>query len=157
MRPFVSLSVLLLTTACVVAAPAPFAKTERPDRRTEAEKLQGEWRMVRITNGEQVLHNIKFNYPKTWGLIVAPGRCAFFLGLRRQVRCGITVGPHSNPKTMDVTYPEPHESWQMPYLCIYRLDGDTLTIRFDPDRTETERPKDFAGRTWVFERGPFNR
>jgi len=142
MRRIVPCVLVLVASVPVGGAPAPLPKPERPDRRPDLERLQGKWELVRaVDHGGRV----RALEPGAFVLVIT--------GQRGRLECDgkevekeafwITIDPSSTPKKMDLA---PHSD-QVPAevkeaitaRCIYRIQGNTLTIRMG-----FERPTDFT-------------
>jgi hypothetical protein len=130
--PPVAISVLLLSTSVALAAPAPFP---RPERRSDNElfKLQGAWEReaayVWQGGGWTLFHRhpgisavIRGNRIERFD-VVLPGSATQLVTLHR-----------GTPQGIDFTCTLTH----CVDRCVYRLDGETLTIIYP--RQDEQRP-----------------
>jgi uncharacterized protein (TIGR03067 family) len=118
------LSVLLLSAAPVVGAPAPFQKA---DRRTDLQKLQGDWHAIRRTR------HMKAH--------ISGDRIHWEAEREETFR----LFPGTEPKAIDVT-----RAGVGTFRGIYKLEGETITIctsSFPDDK----RPPDFHGNSFFLE------
>jgi uncharacterized protein (TIGR03067 family) len=123
----------LLSILCLAFAPVPFPK---PDRRTPKDlaAMRGEWEVISChING---------------GLASTDGHTAVFDGNRLHrltegrttIKWIVTLDSSKKPKWMDL------KDANVPgrtLLCIYKLEGDTLTCAFCNEVNAQERPTDF--------------
>jgi uncharacterized protein (TIGR03067 family) len=148
MKQFVLTLHLLLAIGTAAAAPAPFARPDRPDRRPDLERLQGDWELIRVVGRNGRVTELK----QGDRLVLSfSGRRAVFGDPRRPTRSEewvVTLDASSAPKKMDLNYSEERLE-KAPYLrdmtglCIYRLQGDTLTIRLGGGDSKEGRPANF--------------
>src|SRR5262249_24773678 len=115
---------LLLFTPILVAAPAPFAKPDRPDRSTDVDRLQGTWTRTAVYRWRS----------DAWSLVVAAsspevvvrgnlfawsgGFTANDMVERFTLRAGTPL------RGIDFTSERTHEV----ELGVYKIDADVLTI-----------------------------
>jgi uncharacterized protein (TIGR03067 family) len=135
-------AVPLLVVLSVGFAPAPVYR-ERPDSiKVDLEALQGEWQSVNcsLEGGEPTVGG---------GDDTAVYRGDRMSRLHKGVvnaRWVIALDPSKEPRRMDLKGVEVPDQT---VLCIYRIDGDTLTFAFRNQVDATERPKDFRPRPLV--------
>jgi uncharacterized protein (TIGR03067 family) len=132
--------VLLLVAGGAVAAPAPFAK---PERRTDLEKLQGEWVVASWTDA--ILMEWRGGSVEGWAEVSCEGRTVSVTGDRLKWRTdgAVTRGEvirlgKGEPKAIDLTNAESRRTRR----GIYRLEGDVLTLCLSA-AGEAERPASF--------------
>jgi uncharacterized protein (TIGR03067 family) len=132
-----ALSVLVMIAAPLTAAPAPFAKSERPDRRTDLEKMQGKWAVV------------SDNVPKhacaercIGDRLVISGDQMTWLhpGIPQERVC---LYPGGDPSAVDVIC----EKSGGLRKGIYKLHGDLLILSFAA--VGEERPTSFTSLSWT--------
>jgi hypothetical protein len=113
----------------LVAAPAPFAKTERPDRRSDLEKIQGEWHC----------HDFR--------AVITGDRVRWYKGgAYAGLEEGIYLLPTARPKGIDVTVLDPsHKNVGIIRRGIYELYDDVLFIREPRPIIEGPRPVSLEG------------
>jgi uncharacterized protein (TIGR03067 family) len=112
----VVLSVLLLAAPAVGAAPAPFARPERSDWRTDLERMQGEWEPVAPKE-----------VGRAWVAIVTGDRIRWYAGTFNECEEVIRASATGGPKAIDFM-----SRTGLRCRGIYRLDADTLTICVGP-------------------------
>ena len=111
-------AMLLLAVVCLAFAPAPLPK---PDRRSDAQKLEGEWERVRLYNGGSV-------FPEKPGevtLTISGTVAAFSLRGMEQTKWDVKLAPLKSPKGLDLV--GQGDSNGTIQHGIYRLEGGTLT------------------------------
>jgi uncharacterized protein (TIGR03067 family) len=131
--------------------PHPLPKQERPDRRPDLERLQGEWQLLRVIDRKGRARTYKAG---EIGLRITGQR--FLLGLDP---FRITIDPTKTPKAMDLAPLSDPEGagYALTAECIYRIQGNVLTIRLG----FLDRPSDFTSPSkklspdpdvWIFQR-----
>jgi uncharacterized protein (TIGR03067 family) len=120
----VVLSVLLLSASVAMSAPAPFAKTvRRGESNGDLARLQGTWEndttYIREQDGWRVIHGGRGEY-----CVVICGSRAEWLDSLFPPVVGTVSLREGSPRRIDFASTSSNRVWQ----CVYRLDGDTLTI-----------------------------
>jgi uncharacterized protein (TIGR03067 family) len=119
-------------------APVPKPKPTKPDQvMDELKRLQGRWEYVSFNrNGER--------------LALTPGGAEVIRGDELAVvssdsvlsRWKLAVDPSKRPGTMDLDEGEGRRR----LACVYKLEGDTLTVAYSDQVRTKERPADFTPR-----------
>jgi clostripain len=117
-----------------VSGPAPGAKEELA-------KLEGEWTMVSLEErGEKAPDERVKRFKLTikgdqWTVTSSQGK-------GKPPALTMTVDPSSEPRTMDLTGRDGDREFV--FLCIYKLEGDTLTLRRAMETGDVKRPQEFS-------------
>jgi uncharacterized protein (TIGR03067 family) len=138
--------VFVVAALPVYAAPSPWPKTPRPDRRPDLEQLQGVWELDRI---RRVAHRQTHQCEPGDVQLTIIGRRYFIKGRGGKGDEGLlTIDATSRPKRIDFGWAHTSLTASRELMdattayCIYHLEGDVLTIRYG-DSTEG-RPTDFT-------------
>ena len=117
-----------------VAAPAAGAKGE-------LDRLQGEWALVSM---EQRGEKARDEVLKRMTLTIAGDRWTVTSsdGRGKPTPMTMTVDPSKSPKALDLTARDGDR--EVVLLGIYKLDGDTLTVRRATETGDVERPREFT-------------
>jgi uncharacterized protein (TIGR03067 family) len=125
----------LLAVLLMGFAPAPFPK---PGRNTTADlaALRGEWELVSASS-----NGGPFSADGGWSSSVYDGnRLSSFRKGVATCKWIVTLYPLKEPKRMDL---KEVDAPGQAVLCIYKLDGDTLTLAYHFGAHASERPTDF--------------
>jgi uncharacterized protein (TIGR03067 family) len=136
-RWLVSLAAVLTTAF----APIPPPKARPDPVKEELKRLQGRWEHVIFNrNGqkEEQAAGRRADVVKGDELAVVWGEAVIS-------RWSVTVDPSKRPKAMDLS----HKKNSRRLLCVYKLEGDTLTVCWKDEDKATERPRDFTARKGV--------
>jgi uncharacterized protein (TIGR03067 family) len=123
-----SAAVMVLLAGLVLAAP----RLKDPPKK--ASPLVGQWRLV-LMNGSDPGYSMELEY-------LADG---FAIRLKDKThddeyRFRYTIDSSSNPAQLDYLY---DEAGKPPALCIFKVEGDTLTICYSCGK-DRSRPKEFG-------------
>jgi uncharacterized protein (TIGR03067 family) len=128
------MNAMMLGLAFVASAPAP------KDQPKKIADIVGEWVVETMTLDGK--HNSKPSFELVYNFTVDGDWLARRDGVQlKTTPRRIEVDSKSKPSTVDVIYSSPRPGAPAPpnMYGIYKIDGDTLTICFGP-----ERPKDFG-------------
>jgi uncharacterized protein (TIGR03067 family) len=115
------------------------AATPARDARKELEKLQGEWVGVSV---EEKGKKIPGESAKKLKLTIKGEKWLVRFGDKQVGDATFKIDPSKDPKRIDMTFKV--EGDDLDSYGIYKLDGDTLTLRRAGDKAE--RPKEFKGK-----------
>jgi uncharacterized protein (TIGR03067 family) len=143
----------LLIVLSLGFAPAPVYREKPVAATTDLKALQGDWKAT-LYNGEDPAI-----YWKGFKLIVRANRATFHTARGKAGLDGptwvFTTDTRASPKA--ITLRDQEKPFEYFYRCIYRLEGDRLTLSV-PHRDDTPRLVDFSinrdATVWVFSRLP---
>jgi uncharacterized protein (TIGR03067 family) len=143
---FSALLCLLLITAAVLAAPAPFPKP--PKHEAELKKMQGKWVVVRRTlNGRDVTETAN----RTVEII--GDRIRFLIDGEMRTEWVVTLDVKKTPKVFDrkrvaskSAAAKGGKDGELFSPGIYRLEGDMLWLSNNSRLGDQVRPTDFEGK-----------
>ena len=128
MRRIVSVFIVLSSLAF---APAPVYRA-KPDRRTDLEKIQGEWVRVSIlTDGKRHEEAVGSVVPTIKGDTMAFGS--------PNDTWRLTLDATKSPKQFDGRRLES----DMYFVGVYKLEGDSLVVCWHLSKSESDRPASF--------------
>jgi uncharacterized protein (TIGR03067 family) len=131
--------VLPLAVLGLAFAPAPLP---RQDRRTDLEKLQGEW----VTVSSVLEGGVQTFRPNEDRVVFKGDQLSFVIGGSVSARWTVRLGSAQKLRTLDLRGDRATDF----ILGIYQLEGDKLTICNRNMSGSTERPTDFVGRQGVW-------
>jgi uncharacterized protein (TIGR03067 family) len=112
-----------------------------PGAKEELDRLQGEWTMVSLEQrgekaGDEAVRGFKLTIKgDRWTVTSSEGK-------RQPTQMTITIDPSRDPKTIDLTARVRNREIVFP--GIYKLVGDTLTLRRATETGDVERPREFT-------------
>jgi uncharacterized protein (TIGR03067 family) len=124
---------LLVAVPGMAFAPVPKPKPAKPDLvKEELKRLQGKWERVSLSLGD-----LAFRPAKDEALSVfKDDRLTWFVSGKVTDQWRVAPGPATRPGQMDLLGEEGER-----ILCLYKLEGDTLTMCWHADSVEG-RPAD---------------
>jgi uncharacterized protein (TIGR03067 family) len=133
--------VLAVLAAALALGFAPVPKPKAPPAPTakgQLMRLQGTWEEVRRSRDGSPLHEVK------GGSEVVDGDRLSCVSARGEVtaRWSIVLRPSKSPKEIDLCT----DKGQVVVRCIYKLEGDTMTVCYRDEAHTTDRPADFTPR-----------
>jgi uncharacterized protein (TIGR03067 family) len=131
---------VLLAALSLGFAPAPLLAPKAGALSADLRALQGEWQIVRRSYLGLVRDVQKDGYTAT----IKGDHCMFFKSGEVIDRWRISLRPQARPSAMDIQCPVTTYRGAGPLRCIYRLQGDTLTLAYLTTwPEETGRPTGF--------------
>jgi clostripain len=111
-----------------------------PDAKRELARLQGEWAMVSL---EQRGEKAPARVVKRFRLTIKGDRCTLTSseGRGNARTWTLRIDPSRDPKSIDMTAKDGKK--EIVFLGIYKLEGDTLTLRRATTTGDVGRPKEF--------------
>jgi uncharacterized protein (TIGR03067 family) len=129
----------VLAVACVVLL---LGADKKDDTKKDADKLQGKWvlksaerggKEVDLDKEEHIPRSLVFKGDK----VIAPGKDG-------EESMPFKVGREDKLGTLDITH-ENDKKETREFKCLYKLDGDTLTVCVNEAKS-SERPKEIAAK-----------
>jgi uncharacterized protein (TIGR03067 family) len=135
MEAFMSARVILPWVIVLLMA----AGTPAQNTKEELDKLQGEWTMVSLEeNGRKVSDKLV----KQYKLTIKENQWIVSLSGGQGRKMTFKIDPSKDPKTMDLTIRV--QDRETISRGIYKLEGDTLTVRRTTETGDVERPQEFS-------------
>jgi uncharacterized protein (TIGR03067 family) len=125
----------LLAVLLMGFAPAPFPKPGR-DGRDDLAAMRGEWEVV----GESLSGSPLRPAAASYTAVYDGNRVDMLTNGVAIAKWVVTLDPSKKPKRMDL---KKADAPGQALLCIYKLDGDTLTFAYYNRVNAPERPIDF--------------
>jgi uncharacterized protein (TIGR03067 family) len=125
---------LLAVAGAAAGAPAPLPRRSRPG----PERFQGTWKQVSVWSQGNDATEGHEPYKLHW-VIKADKITIYTKGKKDSGSWAYRMDPSKNPATLDLT---PVLAPKVSYPCIYRLEGDRLTVLLQ-SFPERGRPRDF--------------